>query len=55
MTQWICMNCGWAWDPEVGDPDSGYGPGTLFENLPDDWCCPHCGAAKADFELVDVG
>ena len=27
-------------------------PGTPFEQLPDDWTCPDCGAAKSDFELL---
>ncbi|MBZ4647800.1 MAG: Rubredoxin, partial [Desulfomicrobiaceae bacterium] len=32
-----------------GDPDSGIAPGTAFEDLPEDWECPVCGASKADF------
>ncbi len=36
--------------PAQGDPDSGIKPGTKFEDLPDDWECPVCGASKSDFE-----
>ena len=25
-------------------------PGTAFDDIPDDWFCPVCGARKADFE-----
>jgi rubredoxin-NAD+ reductase len=28
-------------------------PGTTFEDLPDEWVCPECGAGKEDFELVE--
>ena len=45
--------CGWVYDPEVGDPDGGIEPGTAFEDIPEDWVCPLCGATKDDFELVE--
>lgn len=51
---WVCVNCGYTYDPEVGDPDSGIAPGTAFEDIPDDWKCPQCGMAKADFELMEL-
>jgi flavin reductase (DIM6/NTAB) family NADH-FMN oxidoreductase RutF/rubredoxin len=44
-----CSVCGRIYDPVAGDPDSGIPPGTRFEDLPDDWVCPLCGASKADF------
>ncbi len=47
-----CTVCGYIYDPEKGDPDSGVAPGTAFENLPDDWVCPQCGATKDAFEVV---
>ena len=37
------------YDPEVGDPDNDVAAGTAFENLPDDWVCPVCGADKDSF------
>ncbi len=42
--------CGYIYDPEKGDSDAGIPPGTAFEDLPDDWECPNCGAPKEDFE-----
>ena len=36
---------------------SAYGmvaPGTRWDDIPDDWSCPDCGAAKSDFEMVEV-
>jgi rubredoxin len=47
-----CTICGYIYDPEKGDPDSGVKPGTAFEDLPDAWTCPQCGASKEDFEKV---
>ena len=41
--------CGYIYDPEVGDPDSGIAPGTAFEDIPDDWVCPVCGLGKDAF------
>ena len=40
MEKWVCTVCGYVYDPEVGDPDNGVGPGTSFEDIPDDWVCP---------------
>ena len=47
--QWICRKCSMIYDPATGDPDSGIAPGTPFEAIPDDWCCPICGVTKASF------
>ena len=48
-----CTMCEYIYDPAVGDPDSGIPPGTLFEQIPDTWFCPQCGASKADFEPLE--
>jgi rubredoxin len=53
MDKYVCTVCGYVYDPEAGDPDSGADPGTKFEDLPDDWVCPICGASKDDFEKED--
>lgn len=50
MKKYICTLCGYEYDPEEGDPDSGIDPGTAWEDVPDDWVCPVCGAGKEDFE-----
>jgi rubredoxin len=47
---WICTSCGFIYDPDEGDPDGGIPPGTPFDEIPDDWFCPVCGARKSDFE-----
>ena len=53
MDKYQCGPCGYVYDPEVGDPDSGIAPGTAFEDLPEDWCCPICGVSKDMFEKVE--
>lgn len=50
MGKYRCIVCGYIYDPEKGDPDSQIKPGTAFEELPDDWVCPVCGADKSQFE-----
>ena len=52
MQKWECLACGYIYDPALGDPDSGVAPGTAWEDVPDDWVCPECGAAKDMFEPV---
>ena len=52
MQKYQCTICGFVYDPEEGDPDSGIAPGTPFEDIPEDWYCPVCGVTKADFEEV---
>ncbi|HPY35274.1 MAG TPA: rubredoxin [Smithellaceae bacterium] len=48
--RYVCSICGYVYDPEKGDPDGGIAPGTAFEDIPDSWTCPICGAEKAKFE-----
>lgn len=53
MKKYRCTICGYVYDPAIGDPDGGIAPGTPFEQIPDDWVCPVCGASKADFEPIE--
>ena len=53
MNKWKCVLCGYVYDPAKGDPENGVAPGTAFEDLPDDWVCPDCGAGKEDFEKIE--
>ena len=53
MKKYKCLICGYIYDPAVGDPDNGVEAGTAFENLPDDWVCPECGAGQDEFEPVE--
>jgi rubredoxin len=48
------MNCGWIYDSAAGDAETGITPGTAWEDIPDDWKCPDCGAGKSDFDMVEV-
>lgn len=50
MDRYVCTVCGYVYDPAEGDPESEIVPGTPFEELPDDWVCPVCGASKDEFE-----
>lgn len=38
---YVCTVCNWEYDGSDGP----------FEDLPDDWVCPLCGAPKDLFEL----
>ncbi|MDX1295857.1 MAG: rubredoxin [Sulfurimonadaceae bacterium] len=53
MKRYRCTLCDYIYDPAEGDPDNDIPPGTPFEELPDDWSCPDCGASKEDFEALD--
>ena len=48
-----CTVCGYIYYPKLGDPEGGIKRGTPFEELPDDWVCPVCGAAKSEFEKLE--
>ncbi len=50
MDRYVCEICGYVYDPEQGDPDNGVAPGTKWEDVPDDYECPVCGAGKDAFE-----
>jgi flavin reductase (DIM6/NTAB) family NADH-FMN oxidoreductase RutF/rubredoxin len=53
MAKYKCTVCGYIYDPQLGDTDGGIKPGTPFEQIPDDWVCPVCGATKSEFEKVE--
>ena len=55
MNKYVCTVCGYIYNPEIGDLDSGIEPGTAFEDIPDDWECPDCGVKKEDFEIINWG
>ncbi|MEV6169243.1 rubredoxin [Streptomyces sp. NPDC051954] len=48
---WMCLLCGWVYYEELGAPEDGIPPGTRWEDVPEDWLCPECGAAKSDFVM----
>ena len=53
MKKYVCNECGYIYDPAEGDPDAGIAPGTAFEDLPEDWVCPVCGAPKEKFTVEE--
>ncbi|WP_137874385.1 rubredoxin [Rhodococcus sp. Q] len=54
MKLYRCAQCGFEYDEELGWPEDGIAPGTRWDDIPDGWSCPDCGAAKADFDMVEV-
>jgi rubredoxin len=50
----VCVQCGFEYDEEKGWPEDGIAPGTRWDDIPEDWSCPDCGAAKSDFEMVEI-
>jgi len=52
MAKWECTICGMVYDEAKGDPEHGLAPGTRWEDIPADWCCPDCGATKETFERI---
>ena len=52
MAKWECSVCGYIYDPQKGDVMGEIPPDTPFEDLPDEWVCPACGANKEAFEVM---
>lgn len=51
--KYMCIPCGYIYDPELGDTDNNIKAGTAFEDLPADWLCPICYVGKDEFEAVE--
>ncbi len=51
--KYVCSICGYIYDPEAGEPDSGIAPGTAWEDVPEDFVCPLCGVGKDQFEAQE--
>ena len=51
LIKYRCTVCEYIYDPEVGDTPR-IKPGTVFEDLPDDWVCPQCYVGKDMFEKM---
>ncbi len=54
MKRYLCTICGFIYEEEKGLPEEGIAPGTRWEDIPDDWECPTCGASKADFDMIEI-
>ena len=48
--KYVCIICGYVYDEDLGDPDSGIEPGTMWDDLDEDFECPVCGVSKDEFE-----
>lgn len=54
MKRYMCVICGFIYDEALGLPEEGIAAGTLWQDVPINWCCPDCGARKEDFEMIEV-
>ncbi|HEY4662621.1 MAG TPA: rubredoxin [Candidatus Humimicrobiaceae bacterium] len=54
MVDWKCTDCGYIFDVKVENPEFGLEPPYEFENLPEDWTCPVCGASKSEFKVCKL-
>ncbi len=52
--KYLCVICGFIYDEAEGWPEDGIEPGTRWEDVPENWFCPDCGAVKSDFEMVEI-
>lgn len=52
--RYICVICGWIYDEALGEEEHGIAPGTLWEDVPENFFCPDCAASKEDFEMVEL-
>ncbi|MDO4573338.1 MAG: rubredoxin [Clostridia bacterium] len=50
MKKYVCELCGYVYDEAAGVPEDGVAPGTAWEDVPEDWVCPLCGAGKDQFQ-----
>jgi rubredoxin len=54
VKKWQCFFCGFFYDEALGMPDEGIAAGTRWEDIPEDWTCPECGATKTDFAMIEI-
>lgn len=54
MKTWRCIVCDFVYEQVKGMPEEGIEPGTAWEDVPDDWTCPDCGAPKSDFIMIET-
>ena len=52
--RYICLICGYIYDEEKGSPEENIPAGTRWEDVPEDWVCPDCGAGKEEFQMVEI-
>lgn len=53
MNRYMCLDCGYIYDPNIGDQTQDIAPGTPGEDLPTDWTCPRCQASQSHFAMKE--
>jgi rubredoxin len=53
--KFMCLLCGLIYDEKEGWLEDGIAPGTRWEDVPENWVCPECGASKLDFQMIEIG
>jgi len=53
MDRYVCLLCGYTYDPKRGDPKGNVPPGVSGSELPHDWVCPQCKADQTNFAKRD--
>ncbi|MGY6214392.1 rubredoxin [Methylolobus aquaticus] len=48
----MCRHCGYLYDESRGIPEQAIPAGTAFDELPENWQCPECGAETEDFYRI---
>ena len=54
MKSYMCTICGFIYHENEGWPEEGIAPGTKWEDIPENWECPQCGAKKSDFDMEEI-
>jgi rubredoxin len=54
MKVYMCVICGFLYEEEKGLPEQGIKPGTRWQDIPETWKCPDCGAGKDEFEMIEI-
>ncbi|MGG6293535.1 rubredoxin [Leptolyngbya sp. AN02str] len=52
LDRYECAACGYVYEPQKGDNSNQIPAGTPFEELPEDWRCPVCGARRPRFSNI---
>lgn len=52
MSKMKCKVCGYVYDSEKGIAKKDIAPGTEWDDIPEGFKCPVCGAAKRQFKEI---
>ncbi len=51
----MCTICGWLYAEDRGLPEEDIRPGTHWDDVPEDFVCPECGAGEDWFQQLRIG